>query len=963
MAALITLIAISCLVSSSSASRGTSDPTSPYCAYVDGEYYVDLADAAYYAEDGSTITLLDDYDDWGPVWVNDKSIILDLNGHVLGKAGYTFIGIDGSLHLIGSDLPSKCAFKINYGGSLTIECGTFEGKTEMMNNNGDLTILDGVFSSDSTLITNGEDGNVRISGGAFTGDTLISNSGSATIDGDPVFESNHSIGYTIYNSGHMSIAGGAIMTVSGGCISNLGTLLLESGYLMSEENECILNYGHLELSGGTLRVSEDRQEISVGGGTILVDAGLYDSLDILFDRGDSLRSFEVHYSNGGEILSALFEEINTYDSGTLWTGLSLSQGSVTLVGNILQGSAHLDGYVCLDADLDCDLTIDGTAVSDGLSSDGKLVNNGTILKPVGCGIGFFGNTVNNGTILLEGDFFDAAILNGVLTNSVNGEVFINGCMTIRDGTVNNHGNMVVPEYGQIYMEYGSTLINFPDGTIDISSEGLLRGDDTCSIVNDGTISAYGSNCISVKNMSGDGTISIRSFTVQTLTDGNGSVKVTMNGEEIDGYEIPAGSDILILISPDPSYIIGMVTLNGSPVETDGTIEIQNLSTDIYVEALFEFFPEGAKEIVESLYDSDGNLIGTRTTMTWTDVLSDGFETNTIVTCNDLDGNLIDRSKSVYSLRDSGTDSTLESWFSYREDSSGGRVSENKKWILVHDYEKDPHTETFEYTADYLSRHYVVNASIIYDTFSVRTVGDAGYVDGCLTLNGVCTVPGGSGYEVYRAAVQCLYNYCGQIALDETNLTLRIDAGRSTEVVIPSGWYDTFQFPLNVEAETLYGTISVTKDTLSQADLGIDGSLKLRLVKAVETSGLHPYILDPQIDGQSVDGNLPVSVSIPSGLQTSEQGTVEVFAIDQSGGFKAIGGEYSDGSVTFQSSGRTCFVIGQEGDVYDPLPHQPEEPSTDSPADNEKSDTLNYAAYAIVLIIVLVGIYVVIRKLT
>ena len=157
------------------------EPAGAVSVSVDGEtnYYSSLRDAIDNSVDGALITLHDNIDEDGEVQDVHSDITIDLNGFAFGGISFrVFSGVtvkdssdDGSGRI--NQNPGICVFNVYKNeletGSLTIESGTFEFNSIMIDDGASVVISGGLFEKNVQFSCAFDEtkGSVSISGGTF----------------------------------------------------------------------------------------------------------------------------------------------------------------------------------------------------------------------------------------------------------------------------------------------------------------------------------------------------------------------------------------------------------------------------------------------------------------------------------------------------------------------------------------------------------------------------------------------------------------------------------------------------------------------------------------------------------------------------------------------------------------------------------------------------------------------------
>ena len=234
-----------------------------------------------------------------------QDIIFDLNGYTMSTTktitnNGTFKIVDNSNDKNGKINSIMSSQIITNKNNLTIESGTLQGNTTVIENNSGATVtLDG-----GSLLSNGEvisnSGTFTINGGVIDnittgGYSLIANTGTMNITGGIIGENDKSSNQTIYNgNGTLNISDTADIRGNNECIyATGGTINISGGNIYSSSSTAV------EMVGATLNIIEGTIK-SAGA------AGIY------------VRSSSKVNVKGGEVIGKTYG-INQY-SGTLTIG-------------------------------------------------------------------------------------------------------------------------------------------------------------------------------------------------------------------------------------------------------------------------------------------------------------------------------------------------------------------------------------------------------------------------------------------------------------------------------------------------------------------------------------------------------------------------------------------------------------------------------------------------------------------
>ncbi len=285
--------------------------------------YVTLAEAIAAANDGDTVTLLDDLDisATGLTIAATKTVTLDLNGHAL-KAANTNTGnikVLGKLTLCDStdiekngtgtgkvwtDTPyiynkqDKVLIAAMDGGTFTMESGLIDTASSIADNanDGQFAVSVQNENADATVIING--GHIKAGWYAVAGNgTDITYNGNITVNGG-ILESVAD--YAIYHphTGTTTVNGGVIFGAAGGISLNRGKLIVNDGTITSKGTGTTGNWGDgtgnqqaaainvnakyettaVEIKGGKITAEKDAILLTNGrNGTVAVSGGSFSS--------------------------------------------------------------------------------------------------------------------------------------------------------------------------------------------------------------------------------------------------------------------------------------------------------------------------------------------------------------------------------------------------------------------------------------------------------------------------------------------------------------------------------------------------------------------------------------------------------------------------------------------------------------------------------------------------------------
>ena len=285
--------------------------------------YTTLAEAIAAANDGETVTLIDNLDisTTGLTVAATKTVTLDLNGHAL-KAANTNTGnikVLGKLTLcdntdtekngtgtgkVWTDTPyiynkqDKVLIAAMDGGTFTMESGLIDTASSIADNANDGQFAVSVQNehADATVIING--GHIKAGWYAVAGNgTDITYNGNITVNGG-ILESVAD--YAIYHphTGTTTVNGGVIFGAAGGISLNRGKLIVNDGTITSKGTGTTGNWGDgtgnqqaaainvnakyettaVEIKGGKITAEKDAILLTNGrNGTVAVSGGSFSS--------------------------------------------------------------------------------------------------------------------------------------------------------------------------------------------------------------------------------------------------------------------------------------------------------------------------------------------------------------------------------------------------------------------------------------------------------------------------------------------------------------------------------------------------------------------------------------------------------------------------------------------------------------------------------------------------------------
>ena len=413
--------------------------------------YTDLQEAIDASTNGETIEILRNATFISSASTfevsEEKNITIDLKGYILTRGNSTLLNNKGSLTITDSgkgEEDSKTYGKMeNTGGTVITNTGS-----------GTLEINNTTITSGSTAITNNDTGNVTINSGTITGYNGINNA---------------STGKVIINGGNIASSGGyhdayasAIKNTSGGTVEINGGIIRGS----DSYNDGIQNTGtgKIIVRDGIISGSNEGIENSKTG-TIEVDGG---SIDIIRNSGTlkmtggTVTRSVVNYGDG----------ITTITSGTL--GEFSNNGTATITG--------------------------GTISSDynGISNSGTLNVSGGSIKGNNYAITNSGGTVNIENVTLSDSNIGISNSSGTINiGSKDGNVSTEmpvitgktyGVNNSDSGKVNFYDGIVSGESGAFYgtineVEPGYKIVTNKTDTLTSATLTLVGDDEKVAVLN------------------------------------------------------------------------------------------------------------------------------------------------------------------------------------------------------------------------------------------------------------------------------------------------------------------------------------------------------------------------------------------------------------------------------------------------------------------------------------------------
>ena len=413
--------------------------------------YTDLQEAIDASTNGETIEILRNATFISSASTfevsEEKNITIDLKGYILTRGNSTLLNNKGSLTITDSgkgEEDSKTYGKMeNTGGTVITNTGS-----------GTLEINNTTITSGSTAITNNDTGNVTINSGTITGYNGINNA---------------STGKVIINGGNIASSGGyhdayasAIKNTSGGTVEINGGIIRGS----DSYNDGIQNTGtgKIIVRDGIISGSNEGIENSKTG-TIEVDGG---SIDIIRNSGTlkmtggTVTRSVVNYGDG----------ITTITSGTL--GEFSNNGTATITG--------------------------GTISSDynGISNSGTLNVSGGSIKGNNYAITNSGGTVNIENVTLSDSNIGISNSSGTINiGSKDGNVSTEmpvitgktyGVSNENSGKVNFYDGIVSGESGAFYgtvneVEPGYKIVTNKTDTLTSATLTLVGDDEKVAVLN------------------------------------------------------------------------------------------------------------------------------------------------------------------------------------------------------------------------------------------------------------------------------------------------------------------------------------------------------------------------------------------------------------------------------------------------------------------------------------------------
>jgi hypothetical protein len=428
--------------------------------------YYDLATAISAADgtasDPTVITLLGDVTENVTV-ASGKCITLDLNGHTLTSTTGTTITNNGSLTIKDSKT----------GG--TVACGT--GRTaSLVKSTNVLTIENGIFKSTVSAAVTVTGGQVRISGGTFTGSTsgvLTSNCTVEIIGGQ--FTGTSTAGVTVGNSSIATISGGNFAGAVGLKAANVTSLTISGGTFSSEPDSAYLMTGYVATeNGGTYTVAPATGTVAglySAEGTLL---GMYTDLQKAIDAATS--TDVVQLVSNVELTSTLqIKNSVTIDGQGLYT---ISAASSLATNVKITGSENVGSPVAV--------TLQNITLTNSNSGAVVIVTEGTTSAP------YLTLTLDSAKVDATGSGYTYAIrVNGDTRNTS-----YNTKVTIKDSTLTTKGsgkavrtmnpvdltidNSTLSGYAALYLGMPNNSAGADGSTVTIKNESVLTGTNNWS---------------------------------------------------------------------------------------------------------------------------------------------------------------------------------------------------------------------------------------------------------------------------------------------------------------------------------------------------------------------------------------------------------------------------------------------------------------------------------------------------
>lgn len=316
-----------------SGSIGFSDPTRIVQVYLNGTPYESINQAITDAQDGYTITLNMNINEYITIPVG-KSIILDLNGYSLKNSATTQTLSDSDRHN---------TITVEEGAELTIEDSSEAGTGTVDNvSHGMAAVLNyGTFTLKSGTLTRSVDVYVGVDDIDNNTFYVFKNQGTAYIEGGAV-EGTSAHSSLIGNAIDSDDADGATLTISGGTITQRpmnavkndeygGTLYITGGVITSDD-QAVQNWDTAVISGG--RMEGDVSTWNYSGSTGKADTTISDDAVI---NGDV---YAAKYTDSSTGLSSIADPSVEIEGGSITGELRAAYGfySTTLVDTVPEGN-------------------------------------------------------------------------------------------------------------------------------------------------------------------------------------------------------------------------------------------------------------------------------------------------------------------------------------------------------------------------------------------------------------------------------------------------------------------------------------------------------------------------------------------------------------------------------------------------------------------------------------------------
>ena len=439
-----------------------------------------------------------------------KSLTLDLNGHVIGKAGYSAVDGESASAPVQNDLTVSGTLTVMDSTAATVDGiagigeGTLKGYTVTVTGSGSKLTLEG------GIITDGYKSGTGSSDGG--GAVRVENSGSFTMNGGRITACyGHNGGAVFVYNGTFTMNNGRIDHNASGrfgaiCAgSTAGTTNLNGGLI--DHNETVSSDsnargGAVACVGGAVKfgaVTIDSNKARVTGGAIY----FYSSKTYTMN-GTVIKDNETTAGSGGAIYVAS-------------QAVTLNATNVTFDGNKAVGSSKNGGALCADGSTgslnftNCTFTNNSAAGVGGAVSaakpitmtgctvegnkttgsgkaggafvaSGKLtLNNCTVKDNTATGIGGGFYIESSGSVTLT----DTTVTGN--TGTYGGGVYAKGMLTLNSGSIS--GNTGTSYAAELYIGPAGGGLTMYDGVIGVKGKTGTGQSYTCSLTSSGTTSS------------------------------------------------------------------------------------------------------------------------------------------------------------------------------------------------------------------------------------------------------------------------------------------------------------------------------------------------------------------------------------------------------------------------------------------------------------------------------------------